>query len=130
MAKVTIVGDAAVITSSKTLESIKTLEKYRPKALSLYSEDGSEALFTVGSTVGKGSIGKYGASFGSASHDEDKFATITMEIPAGVKDAEDWAVEEIGVAINNLNKVEAQLDAALEDVAAELAEVRSNIVVM
>lgn len=129
MAKITICGDAMVVTSTKTLEDIKTLEKYRPKALALYSEDGKEEVFRVGSSNGKGSISTYGASFGSVSHDDNKFATITMDIPAGTTDAEAYAEEVIGVAIINLNKVEAQFEAALEEVKAEKAEVRSNITV-
>ena len=130
MAKVKIVGSAAVVISSKKLEDIKTLEKYRPKALSLFSEDGKEALFTVGSTVGKGSIGKYGASFGDASHDEEKLATITLDIPSGVENATEWAVDTIGVALNDLNKVESQIKIALEEVLGELDEVRNNIAVV
>ena len=129
MAKITIVGDAMVVTSSKTLEDIKTLEKYRPKALALYSEDGKEEIFRVGSTKGNGSIGTYGASFGSVTHDDDKLATITMGIPTGTVDAMAYAEEVIGVSIINLNKVEAQFDEALDEVAAERAEVRSNITV-
>mgnify|MGYP007049942276 CR=1 FL=1 len=31
MAKITIAGDAAVVTSAMKLEDIKTIEKYRPK---------------------------------------------------------------------------------------------------
>lgn len=52
MAKITIAGDSIVITSSKTLEAIKDLEKYRPKALRLYErdEDGSKTeVFRVAS---------------------------------------------------------------------------------
>ena len=41
MAKITIAGDAAVVTSAMKLEDIKTIEKYRPKELVLKGgEDG------------------------------------------------------------------------------------------
>lgn len=129
MARITIVGDAMVVTSTKTLEDIKTLEKFRPKALALFSEDGKEEIFKVGTTTGEGSIGTYGASFGSASHDDKKLATITMSIPTGTDDAKKYAEEKIGVAIINLNKVEEQFDAALAEVENEKAEVRANITV-
>ena len=131
MAKITIVGDALVVTSAKTLEAIKTLEKYRPKALRLYEtdEDGKkQEAFVVGSTKGNGSINQYGASFNGVTHDDQKLATITMQIPAGTTDAVEYAAEKIGVAIIMLNKVEAQIDEALAEVAAEKATVRENIV--
>ena len=105
MAKITIVGDAMVITSSKKLEDIKLLEKYRPKALCLYetNEDGKkEEVFKVGSTNGEGAINKYGASFASVTHDEEMLATITMPIPQGVADAIEYAAEKVGMAVINL----------------------------
>ena len=45
MAKITIAGDAVVITSTQKLEDIKLLEKYRPKALCLY-ETGENGIPT------------------------------------------------------------------------------------
>ena len=127
MAKITIVGDAMVVTSTKTLENIQTLEKYRPKALRLYEtndEGKREEVFTVGTTKGNGSINQYGASFASCTHDAAKLATITLPIPAGTADA-----KKIGVAITLLTKVEAQIDGALTEVAAEKAEVLGKITV-
>ena len=47
MAKITIAGDAAVVTSAMKLEDIKTIEKYRPKELVLKGgEDGKEPIFS------------------------------------------------------------------------------------
>lgn len=132
MAKITIVGDALVVTSAKTLEDIKTLEKYRPKALSLYdtNEDGKrEEVYRVATTEGSGSINQYGASFGSATHDDAKLATITMTVPAGTTNAKEYAADKIGTAIIMLNKVEAQFDAALNEVKAEKERVLENITV-
>lgn len=132
MAKITIAGDAMVITSSQTLEAIKTLEKYRPKALCLYEtgENGKkEEVFKVCATAGEGSINQYGASFGSVSHDDEKLATITLPIPRGTQDAVEYAAEKVGVAIINLNKVEEQFAEALADVETEKAAVRENITV-
>lgn len=129
MAKITITGDAMVVTSSQTLEDIKTLEKHRPKALALYSEDGKEVLFKVGSTVGDGNINNFGASFGSVTHNESKFATITLKVPADTGDAIKYAEETIGSAIINLNKVEKQFENALKAVMAEKEVIRNNITV-
>lgn len=131
MAKITIAGDSIVIVSSKTLDQIKDLEKYRPKALRLYEadEDGNKAeVFRVASGT-TGVINGNGAVFASATHDDRKLATITMPIPAGVADAVDYAAEKIGVAITLLNKVEAQFNAAITAVNAEKAAVRECIAV-
>lgn len=130
MARITIVGDAVVITSTQKLEDIKLLEKYRPKALCLYETDESgksECIFRVGSTNGEGGISQYGASFGGETHDDAKLATITMSLPRGVVDAKQHVAEAVGVAILSLNKVEAQFEAALNDVKAEKDAVMENI---
>lgn len=130
MAKIVIAGDAIVITSTQKLESIKTLEKYRPNALTLYEtdENGKKMeVFKVGSTTGEGAISQYGASFGSTTHDAEKLATITMSLPRGVEDAKKYVADMVGVAIINLNKVEEQFEAALAEVTAEKAAVLENI---
>lgn len=132
MAKIIIAGGAMVVTSSAKLEDIKTLEKYAPKALSLFEkdEDGKkEETFRVTVGTGKGSIGSFGATFDGATYDKDGKATITMDIPAGTKDAKEYAAETVGKAVMQLNKVEAQFAAALEGVEAEKKAVRENITI-
>lgn len=132
MAKITIAGDSIVVTSTATLETIKTLEKYAPKALRLVEkndDDQKEEVFRVSSTTRKGSINSFGASFGSVTHDDQKLATITVEIPAGTTDAVEYAAETLGTAIIALNKVEAQFTPALETVAADKRKVLENITV-
>ena len=123
MAKITIAGDAIVVTSALTLKELETLEKYNPKALGLYED--KEEVFRVG-TNGN-CIGEFGACFGSETHDAAKNATITLCIPSGVQDAKEYAVNLIGGAIMRLKKVEEQAKAALEAVKAEMEEVRQNI---
>jgi len=132
MARITIAGDAMVITSSKTLEEIKTLEKYSPKALSLYGTDDNGKnveLFRVGSTDGEGAINQYGASFGSATHDENGFATITLSVPKGVDDVVAYAADVVGAAVMKLNRVEEQFSLALATVNAEKEAILQNITV-
>ena len=134
MAKILIAGDVIVVTSAKKLEDIKTLEKYEPKALSLYETDpvtGVKAeVFKVGTTEGKGSINKYGASFASASRDGNGFATLTLPIPDGTKDVVAYASDAIGFPLMKLNEVETGIDAALESVAEKKAAILGNIEVM
>lgn len=130
MARIIIAGDAMIIESAHTLETIKTLEKYNPKALELFEDDGKAVVFKVGTTSGKGSINAYGASFGSTSKNADKRAIITMELPVGIDDATTYAEDVVGRAIIKLNAVEAQFETALASVAEEKATIRESITVM
>ena len=130
MARIIIAGDAMVIESAHTLETIKTLEKHNPKALTLLDDDGKTVIFKVGTTSGKGNINVYGASFGSASKNDEQKAIITMELPADTTDAKAYAEDFVGTAIIKLNAVEAQFESALADVEAEKATIRESITVM
>lgn len=130
MAKIKVVGDVMVIESTQTLDDIKTLEKYNPKALCLYEPDDDgkrQVVFRVASTCGKGSVNQYGAAFGSSSHDERGVATITMSLPDYVEDAREYVAEAVGLAIVKLNKVEEQFGEALAVVAADKEAVLENI---
>lgn len=130
MARIIIAGDAMVVESAHTLETIKTLEKHNPKALTLLDDDGKTVVFKVGTTTGKGNINAYGASFGSESKNADKKAIITMELPAGTTDAMGYAEDAVGTAIIKLNAVEAQFEYALASVAKEKETIRESITVM
>lgn len=130
MAKIIVAGDAVVIQSGRTLEEIKKLEKYAPKSLYLYEEDEDGKkfpVFKVATTCGAGSASKYGVCFGSAAHDGSGLATITEHLPEGIGDAKEWIMDEYGVAVVQLNKVEEGFDAALAEVDAAKAAVEANI---
>ena len=129
MAKITIAGDAVVVTSALKLEDIKTIEKYRRDALVLKGgEDGKEPIFAIGTTDGCGNINEVGASFGRETHDDEKLAVITMCTGVGTSgDIKEWVADRI--AIINLNKLEEKLPAVLDEIAAEKAQVMSNITV-
>lgn len=133
MAKITIVGDAIVVTSSKSLEALKTLEEYRPRALRLVEADENgkkEEIFRVETAAANGSINQNGATFASETHDAEKKATITIPVPAGVEDVKTYAAKLVGKAVVRLNKVEAGIDEALAAVKAENDEVMANITVV
>lgn len=131
MAKITIAGDAVVVTSALKLEDIKTIAKYRPKSLFLMGgDDGKEPIFGIGVTDGCGNINEVGASFGRESHDAEKLAVITMCTNGAVSgDIKEWVADHIGGAIINLNKLEEKLPAVLAEIEAEKAAVMSNIIV-
>jgi hypothetical protein len=126
MAKIKSTGDAVSLVSDLKLEDIRLLAKHRPKALALY--DGDNVTFRV-STGDKGSVSKFGVCFASATRDEAGLAVHTPMMPAEVKDAKEFAVEEIGVAVLQLKSVETQAKTALAEVKAELQQVREAIVI-
>ncbi len=132
MARITIAGDAVVITSTQTLEDIKTLEKYRPSALTLYeeNENGKKvAAFKIGSTTGEGSVSPYGISFGGVTHDDQRLATVTLPAPTGAADIKDAVADKYGSAVLALEKVEAQISDAVAAVAADREAVKANITI-
>lgn len=132
MAKVAIVGEAVVITSSVKMEDLKKVEKYRPEALTLYGgEDGKEPIYKIG-TTGKtsGSINGIGAEFGGETHDENKYATITLCNAGAGSDVRTEVAEKYGAAILKLNKLEANIPAVLAEIDAERATVLENITVV
>lgn len=131
MAKITIAGEAVVITSALKREDIELLEKYRPDALILKGgEDGKKPIFRIATTTGAGDINKYGASFGGETHDEAKLATITMMSGVVGEDIREAVAEKVGTAILNLNKLEATLPEVLEEISAEKAAIMDNIQVI
>lgn len=130
-ASIKILGNNAVVVSGAKLDTIKTLVKHRPKALVLYEGTGSEKeeVFKVSVGGGDGSINKYGATFG-ATPDDAGNALISLRIPDGTTDAKKWAMDKIGTAILNLNKVEAKFAEAKAEVDTELAAIQENIQVL
>lgn len=132
MAKITVVGEAIVITSTLKREDIEKVAKYRKNALVLKGgEDGKEPIFKIGLTKSNaGSINQYGAEFGGETHDDAKLATITLAAPGLGENARDEVAELVGAAILNLNKLEETIPAVLEEINAERDRVLENIVVM
>ena len=125
MAKVTIAGNSYVITSAISMADLETVKKYRPSALAITDPETKETLFKVG--LGSNSISDYGVCFGGVSNDEDKLATATLPIPPNVEDAKEFILDIAGLAIANLNKVEAGITDALEEVRAERDAIAQNI---
>lgn len=129
MAKITIAGDSIVITSNKTLEAIKTLEKYRPQILCLSEkdEDGNKSEVYRIATGTKGICNGNGAVFASATHDNAQLACITMPIPEGTVNVVDYVADKYGRAITMIEKIEAKFDAANAEIEAEMTKIRQHI---
>ncbi len=128
-ATVKVFGGACVIESQYAPEEWGKVAKFRPKALSLYdTDDPKTEIFRVAVGTGKGSLSKYGATFGSAVT-QDGNATITMDIPAGV-DGKAWVLDTLGVSILNLNKVESKLVDAYNEVEEEQEAIASYVQIL
>lgn len=130
MSKIVVAGEAVVITSSMKLEDLRTIQKYRPNALTLMGgEDGKEPIFSICVTSGKGEINEYGASFGAETFDDNKLAVIT--VPAGsVKgDVRDYIADKFGAAYTNLNKLEETLPAVLTQIKADKEKIMNDITI-
>lgn len=124
MAKVTIVGQACVITSAVKLDDIKLIKKYRPEALSLYEGEGNERIpvFSIGVTSEGNCINNVGAEFSHAN--EEGYAQITLMV---TKTDKEEIADAIGRPILKLNKLEESLAAVIDEIAAEKAAILENI---
>lgn len=126
MAKITVVGQAVVVTSGLKLEDIKTIEKYRPDALILKGgENNKEELFRIG--TGAGSINQYGASFNEATRDDNKFAVITLTTDYSGDDIKGYVADQLGSAITNLKALEEKLPEVVESIKAERKAIMDGI---
>lgn len=128
MATITIAGSCYVVTSEVTMDDLALVKKHRPKALKIVDEESGEELFAVG--VGSNSLSNHGISFGGVSNDELKLASVTLPIPPDVEDAQEFVAEKAGVAVVNLNKIEAGIDDVLAEIQAEHKKVTDSIKVV
>ena len=131
MAKITIAGDAVVVTSSVKLEDYQKIAKYRPEALTLLGgEDGKEPIFGVAIVKeGSGNINQYGVEFSSSTRNDEKLACLTMVYSGTAGDIKEAVADRIGVAILNLSKLEEKVPAVLAEIEAEKAAIIDSITV-
>lgn len=130
-AEVHVAGSAVVIASTMKPEELAVLKKYRPSALELTEGSGENkktvyAIGLAGDGDANGSFNAKGAMFSKRTNQAGK-ATITIAIPAEVKDPKAWAVETLGVALLNLNKLEQGLAAKVTEVAEEKKKIEEAI---
>ena len=127
-AGIKVIGNTVFVESEFTPAELKEVSKYRPQALQLVDEETKEPIFAVGITAGDGTIGKFGAEYGSASNADGK-ALISKKIPDGV-DAKRYIEDTIGVSILLLKKVEAGLSDKLAEIEEEKEAVMATIEVL
>lgn len=117
--KVTVNGNALVLTSDIKAKEIELLKKVNPSALKLKDEDGND-IFAIGLSA-NGGINKNGVSFDGKTRDEDELATVTVNVPAGTKDVEQWVSDTVLPVWDNLTKISEQITAAGEKYGADKA---------
>lgn len=125
MAKVTIAGNGYVITSTVSMADLEMVKKYRPSALAITDPETKEALFKVG--LGSDSLSDYGISFGGVSNDDTRMATATLSIPANVDDKKEYVLDKAGMPLINLEKIEAGIAEALEDIRSQRDSIAESI---
>ena len=132
MPKITVAGDAVVVTSAMKLEDLKTIAKYRPDALVLKGgEDGKEPIFAIATATGYGEINKYGATFCSESNDDAKLATITLNLTGSDREnIKEFIADKLGCAFSNLKKLEEILPDVLSEIKADKEAVMNNITIV
>ena len=128
MAKTKIIRNTIIVESGFTYEQIEKLKKFSPEALHLTDKDGN-VLFTADlADKGAGSISKYGICYGKQA-DKTKKAAVTMTAPDDVKDVKQWFMDTVGVKMLKIHEVEAQYEAALATVDANIKAVQDGITV-
>lgn len=125
---ITIAGDVVVFTSAHTKSDIEKVAAYKPEALMLKDEDGF-VYFTL--TAGAvGAIKGDQLTYNSVAPDGSGKASLTIGLPKiEGKTAKEAVASIYGPTIAKANKVEAQIDEALTEVNAMLADVEGQITI-
>ena len=128
MTKITIHGDALVLTSGLKLETLRKTKKYRPDALVLRDKE-KNPVFSIDVGTKTASANKNGVVFVSASHDENGYATYTEMIPTGMSatEAKTYAEDKFGAIILKMNALEETLGTTLAEIEADVASVQAAI---
>lgn len=122
--KVTVVGEAAVITSDLKLEDIKTAKKYRPEALKLYKD--KEQVYQIGVTSrSSGSINNVGAEF-SETTDKEGHATITLSTDRE-GDAAEEVMDKIGLPLLMVSRIEEAFAEHMTAIKADQDKIKALI---
>ena len=127
MAKIKVIGNAAVITSTLTLEDINLVQKYRPTALALMGgEEGKEEIFRIATTSNPyGNISTAGMMFGAENANGE--AIITELVSPASDDIKNELADTYGAALVNLGKLEEILPGVVEEIKAEREALMANI---
>ena len=132
MSKITIAGNAVIVTAETTLSDLLKIQKYKPEALILMGgEDNKEPVFRILPKPGcAGSIDRNGAVFGAETHDAAKKAVITLGLTDPTDDIVGLVADKLGSAVTALNKLEATFPSVLQQIDADRAAIMASIQVI
>ena len=130
-AHATVIGGAIVVSSAYPFKTLKTVQKYRPETLMLYEGEGDHKrrVFVLGADDACGGVIQPNKAVFSSIEDNAGNATITATYdPAEAEcDKEEYIQDLIGTALLRINKVEANIEAALTDIEAEKKSVMDAV---
>lgn len=128
MAKITVVGDAVVITSALKFDDLEKVAKFRPEALVLKGgEDGKQDVFMIGTSDYAGDVDELGIIFNRKTRDEVGLAQLTCVFGGFEGDVKEFVADKLGGPLMKLNKLEEQLPAVIAEIAAEHEAVLAGI---
>lgn len=129
MAKISVVGEAVVVTSAIKMEDLQMVKKYRPDALILKGgEEGKTPIFGITANPAGGSLTRVGAVFSSAAQDGSGLATLTMMLPRGIENIKEYIADAFGEGFTHLEEMEKLLPAVVADITADREAMMSKIV--
>lgn len=129
MSKIIITGSAIVLKSGLELDTLKKLAKYKPGAMEARDEKDRLVFKVAIAGEGEGSVSEKAIYFAPVTHDADGLATVTLGIPACVKDAKDYVADLLGSVYPKLQALETAMVGASDEVDAAKAEMLENITV-
>jgi len=125
--KYCINGDAYIIASTTiTVEDILLAKKHNPNLLKLKDDKGND-VFAIDYKEGVPSVSKFGVTFSGKSRDDKGYASITAMLPSSVEDPKEYLADCVGVAVENLKKLEETLPAAVAKIRAERNSLKESI---
>lgn len=127
--KIVISQNVMSVVSEYSLADLERVEKFRPEALKLYTDDKHTDLDFVIKTGFEGSVGKLGLVFADEAVGTHK-AVISETVPQGFETSDDikeYVREEVGLSVVKGTAVEAQITAAMDEISADEAAIDACI---
>jgi len=129
--KISVVGNAAVLTSSIKVEEIKTLQAGNPQALKVFKDkENTDEVFGISYCEdATPSVGKYGITFNSATRDENKYATLTLTLPRNLKTNDEIKAYIADKAFGTVaSSYMAELEKSVPTEAKKLTDARTALI--
>lgn len=118
--QVKTMANTVALISNYSLKELESVKKLRPEALCLKDKDGNVTFMVAAGD--KGSISEYGICFADETMGENPKACLT-KTASGVKNVEEFVIDNFGLAIVKLKTIEAQIAAAQVSIAEDRASI-------